>query len=162
MLYWQKLSVISSVTSERATGCSLHIVIFPKNSQKFATSPTLALVCCWLYKKRPANKRDCTLVMRWELRRSLTAICRRGRRCSELWKKPTIFPKHSVSCLFVSTWTHEIPFYFIHHLYKPQDMSVCRWRRPCDQPSLQNIVLFKIMQVAVSLLLCQLKQWRYT
>ena len=30
---------------------------------------------------------DCTLVLRWELWRSLTAMQARGRGCSELWKK---------------------------------------------------------------------------
>ena len=38
-------------------------------------------------KKLPANRSDCTLALRWELSRSLTQRCRRGRGCSELWKK---------------------------------------------------------------------------
>ena len=46
--------------------------------------------------KRPANRSDCTLALRWELRRSLTAICRRERGCSELWKNP-FFQEHPVS-----------------------------------------------------------------
>ena len=48
--------------------------VFSKNSQKFATSPSPALGCYWLYKKLPANNSDCTLALRWELWRSLTAI----------------------------------------------------------------------------------------
>ena len=36
---------------QTSTGCSLNIVFFPKNSLKFPTSPSLALVCYWLYKK---------------------------------------------------------------------------------------------------------------
>ena len=39
-----------------------HILcFFPKNSQYFATSPSPALVCYWLYSKCPANKSDCSL-----------------------------------------------------------------------------------------------------
>ena len=38
-----------------------------KNSRKFATSPSPALGCSWLYKKVPANLSDCTLALRWEL-----------------------------------------------------------------------------------------------
>jgi len=57
-----------------ATGCSLNIVFFPKNSRKFATSPSPALGCYWLYKKLPANWSDCTLALRWELWRSFTAM----------------------------------------------------------------------------------------
>ena len=53
------------------TGCSLNIVFFSKNSRKFVTSPSPALVCYWLYKKLPANRSDCTLALRW---RSLTAM----------------------------------------------------------------------------------------
>ena len=34
----------------RSTGCSLNIVFFSKNSRKFATSPSPALGCYWLYK----------------------------------------------------------------------------------------------------------------
>ena len=50
------------------TGCSLNIVFISKNFRKFATSPSPAFGCYWLYKILPANRRDCTL---W---RSLTAI----------------------------------------------------------------------------------------
>ena len=46
------------------TGCSSNIVFFPKNSRKFATSPSPALGCYWLYKKLPANRSDCTLALR--------------------------------------------------------------------------------------------------
>ena len=49
-------------------------MFFSKNSRKFATSPSPALGCYWLYKKLPANKSDCTLVLRWELWRSLSAM----------------------------------------------------------------------------------------
>ena len=38
--------------------------IFSKNSRKFATSPSPELGCHWLYKKLPANRRDCTLALR--------------------------------------------------------------------------------------------------
>ena len=47
---------------------------FSKNSRKFATSPLTAPGCYWLYKKLPANRSDCTLALRWELWRSLTAM----------------------------------------------------------------------------------------
>ena len=57
-----------------STGCSLNIVYFSKNSRKFATSPSPVLGCYWLYKKLPANRSDCTLALRWELWRSLTAM----------------------------------------------------------------------------------------
>ena len=56
------------------TGCSLNIVFFSKNSRKFATSSSPAIDCYWLYKKLPANRSDCTLALRWELWRSLTAM----------------------------------------------------------------------------------------
>ena len=56
------------------TGRSLNIVFFSKNSRKFATSPSPALGCYWLYKKLPSNRSDCTLALRWELWRSLTAM----------------------------------------------------------------------------------------
>ena len=48
--------------------------VFSKNSRKFATSPSPALGCYWLYKKLPANRSDCTLALHWELWRSLTAM----------------------------------------------------------------------------------------
>ena len=51
-----------------------YCVFFFKNSRKFATSPSPALGCYWLYKKLPANRSDCTLALRWELWRSLTAM----------------------------------------------------------------------------------------
>ena len=50
-----------------ATVCSLNIVLFPKNSRKFVTSPSPAPGCYWLYKTLPANWSDCTLAFRWEL-----------------------------------------------------------------------------------------------
>ena len=50
-----------------STGCSLNIEFFSKNSRKFATSPSPALGCYWLYKKLPANRSDCTLALRREL-----------------------------------------------------------------------------------------------
>ena len=39
---------------------------FSKNSQKFATSPSPAIGCYWLYKKlyKKANRSDCTLALR--------------------------------------------------------------------------------------------------
>ena len=77
----------------RPTGCSINIFFFPRILQKFATSPSLALGCYWLYKKLPANRSDCTLAFRWKLWRSQR--CRRGRGSSELWKN-TIFPAHPV------------------------------------------------------------------
>ena len=43
--------IIMLDTINTYTGCSLNIEFFPKNSQKFATSPSLALRCYWLYKK---------------------------------------------------------------------------------------------------------------
>ena len=44
-----------------------YCVFFSKNSRKFATSPSPALGCYWLYKKLPANRSDCTIALRWEL-----------------------------------------------------------------------------------------------
>ena len=41
---------------------------------KFASSPSPALGCYWLYKKLPANRSDYSLALRWELWRSLTAM----------------------------------------------------------------------------------------
>ena len=55
-------------------GCSLNIVFFSKNSQKFATSPSPVLGCYWLYNKLPTNGSDCKLALRWELWMSLTAM----------------------------------------------------------------------------------------
>ena len=52
------------------TGCLLN----SKNSRKFATSPSPALGCYWLYKKLPAIRSDCTLALHYELWRSLTAM----------------------------------------------------------------------------------------
>ena len=49
------------------TGCSSNIVFFSENPRKFATSPSPALGCYWLYKKFPANRSDCTLALPWEL-----------------------------------------------------------------------------------------------
>ena len=76
-LSWPLPSVwfLQHILSLSATGCSLNIVFFSKDSRKFATtSPSLALVCYWLYKKLPANKSDCTLVLRLELWRGPTAM----------------------------------------------------------------------------------------
>ena len=57
--------------AKKFTGCSSIIVYFSKNSRKFATSPSPALGCYWLYKKLTANR---TLALFWELWRSLTAM----------------------------------------------------------------------------------------
>ena len=35
--------------------------VFFENAKYFATSPSPALGCYWLYRKWPANKSDCTL-----------------------------------------------------------------------------------------------------
>ena len=43
------LSLLTHLVSY-ATGCSLNSVFFSKNSRKFATSPSPALGCYWLYK----------------------------------------------------------------------------------------------------------------
>ena len=65
---------------------SLHIFMYrvfikycvsSKNSWKFATSSSPELGCYWLYKKLLANRSDCTLALRWELWRSLTAMLAR-------------------------------------------------------------------------------------
>ena len=40
------------------------VCFLSKNSRKFATSPSPALGCYWLYKKLPANRSDCTLALR--------------------------------------------------------------------------------------------------
>ena len=56
---------------------------FSKNSRKFATSPSPALGCYWLYKKLPANRRvQLHCVESFE---GLIQRCRRGRGCIELW-----------------------------------------------------------------------------
>ena len=63
------------------TGCLLNIVFF---SQEFSKVCHLSLASTWLhwlYKKLPANRRDFTIALRWELWRCLTAM-RRGRGCS--------------------------------------------------------------------------------
>ena len=44
-----------------------YCVFSSKNSGKFATSPSPALGCYWLYKKWRANRRDCTPALRREL-----------------------------------------------------------------------------------------------
>ena len=44
----------------------------------------------------PASRSDCTLSLRWELRGSLAAMCRRGMGCSGSWKN-TIFPVITLS-----------------------------------------------------------------
>ena len=53
------------------TMCSLNIVVF---FQEFSKVCHLSLGCYWLYKKLPANRSNCTLALRWELLRSLTAM----------------------------------------------------------------------------------------
>ena len=83
----------------------IHYILcfFSKNSRKFATSPSPALGCYWLYKKWPANRSDCTLAMRWELRRFYNDLGEGGvaLNCG----KHTIFPEHPVSPLmsFISS-----------------------------------------------------------
>ena len=59
-----KKKCVDTITRKDSTGCSLNIVLFYKNSRKFATSPSPALGCYWLYKKSPANRSDCTLALR--------------------------------------------------------------------------------------------------
>ena len=76
------------------TGCSLNIVFFPKNSRKFATSPSPALGCYWLYKKIQPEWLYTRIALR-ALKVSYSDL-RRGRGCSELWKN-TIFPEQPVS-----------------------------------------------------------------
>ena len=49
-------------------------MFFSKNSRKFVTSSSSALGCYWLYKKLQPNRSNCTLALRSELWRSLTAI----------------------------------------------------------------------------------------
>ena len=36
---------------------------FSQSYRKFATSPSPALSCYWLYEKLPANRSDCTLAL---------------------------------------------------------------------------------------------------
>ena len=73
-LVLHKLPIRKLIICSLDTGCSLNIEFFPKNSRKFATSPSPALGCYWSYKKLPANRKDCTLALRWELLRYLTAM----------------------------------------------------------------------------------------
>ena len=73
------------------TGCSLNIVFFPKNCRKFATPPSSALCCYWLYK----NCQPIGVTVHSHCVESFEGLlqrCRRGRGCSELWKK-----KHNFS-----------------------------------------------------------------
>ena len=60
--YTTMLSMIKPLPS--STGCSLNIVFFCQDFLKFATSPSPALGCYWLYKKLPANRSDCALALR--------------------------------------------------------------------------------------------------
>ena len=46
----------SNTQNHACTGCSLNIVFFSKTPRKFATSPSPALGCYWLYKKLPATR----------------------------------------------------------------------------------------------------------
>ena len=69
--------------------------VFSKNSRKFATSPSPALACFWLYRKLPSNRSDCTLELRWELWRSLSDV---GEGLVALnCEKNMIFPEYPVS-----------------------------------------------------------------
>ena len=73
--------------------------VFSKNSRKFATTPSPALSCHWLYKKLPANG-----TVHWHCVKSFEGLlqrCRRWRGCSELWKN-TFFPEHPVPILKLS------------------------------------------------------------
>ena len=63
-----------TIFSSYFTECSLNIVFISKNCRKFATTPSPALGCYWLYKILPANRSDWSLALRWELWRSLTAM----------------------------------------------------------------------------------------
>ena len=65
---------------------------FPR---KFATSPSAALGCYWLYKNyQPIGVTVHSYCV--ESFEGLLQRCRRGRVCNELWKN-TIFPEHPVS-----------------------------------------------------------------
>ena len=68
----------------------------------------------WLYKKLPANRSDCTLSLRWE--QGLLQRCRRGRRCSELWKKNSIFPEHPEHWITRQSLRCTAFWYFIYSL----------------------------------------------
>ena len=67
-----------------------YCVFFFKNSKKFATSPSPALGCYWLYKNdQPIGETVHSHCV--ESFEGLLQRCRRGRGCSELCKN-TIFP----------------------------------------------------------------------
>ena len=83
-----------AILKRKYTVCSLNIVFFSKNSRKFAPSPSPVLGCYCLYKKSPANRSDCTLTLRWERVRSLTAM--EAREGLQGMVKNTIFPEHPV------------------------------------------------------------------
>ena len=51
--------------------------VFSKNSRKFAISLLASTRLLLVVQKRPANRSDCTLALRWELWRSLTAMLAR-------------------------------------------------------------------------------------
>ena len=64
----------SVIRFRNVTGCSLNIVFF---SQEFSKVCHLSLASTWLLlvvQKLPANRSDCTLALRLELWRSLTAM----------------------------------------------------------------------------------------
>ena len=73
------------ILNHSTTGCSRKNVFFPTNSQYFATSPSAAFGCYWLFRQWPSKKSDCTLALKSLMN------CRRGMGCSELWEKHNFF-----------------------------------------------------------------------
>jgi len=84
---------MATILSFICTGCSLNIVFFPKNSQKFATSPSLALVCYWLYKKGQPIGATVHSHCIENFDGHLKLYVGKGRGCSEVLKN-TILPEH--------------------------------------------------------------------
>ena len=82
--------------SEEVQGVN-KILCFPKNSRKFATPPSPALDCYWLYQKLSANSGDCSLPLR-ALKVSYSDSGEGG--VAVNCEKNSIFPEHPVGSSF--------------------------------------------------------------
>ena len=69
--------------------------VFSRNFHYFATSPSQALGCYWLYRNGPANRSDCTLALGWELGlKSLQRYVGEGWVAVDNEKKNTVLLEH--------------------------------------------------------------------
>ena len=90
--FWNALQ--GSWESQRATGCSLNIVFFPRILESLPTlyhQHSAAIGCTKNYQPIGVTVHSHCV----ESFEGLLQRCRRGRGCSELWKN-TIFPEHPV------------------------------------------------------------------